>query len=315
MTPELSLVADIGGTNTRLALASAGRVQHDTVRRFANEGRQLPDILQEYLAAVLPDGRPTRACLALAGPIDGDTGAMTNLSWTIRAPEIAAFTSAGRCLLINDLQAQGHALAGLDSADLTAIIDVTPTKNGARLVIGMGTGMNAAAVFPTAQGAFVPPAEAGHVNLPANTENGRRVVDWMLANLGQAQVEDALSGTGFVKVHNALHGEALTAPDLLELVEAGDEKAVLTMETVVALMGGVVGDLALTFLPRGGIYLTGGFASAMTPWLTKPHYNAIFTQAFANKGKISPVMAAFPLYVIGDDFAALQGCAAHLANG
>ncbi|ADO42840.1 glucokinase [Ketogulonicigenium vulgare] len=314
MTTELSLVADIGGTNTRLALSAAGVVLHDTVRRFQNEGRQLNDILDEYLAECCPDTKPHSACFALAGPISGDTGRMTNLAWTIHAPEIATRTSANRCILINDLQAQGYALPALAPDQLTPVLSAERDIRAPRLVVGLGTGYNAAFVLPIESGVLVPAAEAGHASLPAHTADGRKVVDWLLANLGQAQVEDALSGTGFAHIHAALHGEKATPPALLARCEDGEAKALKTLEVAIELLGGVVGDLALIFLPRGGIYLTGGFGQALTPWLRQPHLQTVFHDAFAAKGKISAIMQDFALSVIGDDFAALEGCALRVAQ-
>jgi glucokinase len=65
---------------------------------------------------------------------------------------------------------------------------------------------------------------------------------------------------------------------------------------------------ALTLLPFGGVYLTGGVTRALAPWLAGPDVAA----AFRDKGRFSDFMAAFGMAIINDDFAALTGCAAHL---
>jgi hypothetical protein len=65
---------------------------------------------------------------------------------------------------------------------------------------------------------------------------------------------------------------------------------------------------ALTLLPFGGVYLTGGVARALARWLAGPDVAA----AFRDKGRFSDFMAAFGMAIINDDFAALTGCAAHL---
>ncbi|MFZ1726109.1 MAG: glucokinase, partial [Albidovulum sp.] len=76
----------------------------------------------------------------------------------------------------------------------------------------------------------------------------------------------------------------------------------------VRLLGAVAGDLALTHLPFGGIYLIGGVARAFAPYL-EPFG---FAEAFRDKGRFSGFMRDFPVTVIEDDFAALAGCAVYL---
>ena len=51
-----SLVGDIGGTNTRVALADAGRLLPETIERFKNSGFSgLEPILELYIAQKHPD--------------------------------------------------------------------------------------------------------------------------------------------------------------------------------------------------------------------------------------------------------------------
>ena len=73
------------------------------------------------------------------------------------------------------------------------------------------------------------------------------------------------------------------------------------------LLGRVAGDLALVHLPFQGLYLIGGVARAFSPYFAKG-----FTTAFRDKGRFSDFMDDFPVYIIEDDYAALEGCADHL---
>ena len=68
---------------------------------------------------------------------------------------------------------------------------------------------------------------------------------------------------------------------------------------------------ALIHLPFGGLYLIGGVARAMTPYMQEFG----LTEAFRDKGRFGEFMHSFSLHVVEDDFAALTGCAAYLANG
>ena len=69
---ELALLADIGGTNTRFALSTGvGRIEALQVMHTGGfDG--VEQAAGDYLAAVAPDRRPSRAVLAVAGPVAGN---------------------------------------------------------------------------------------------------------------------------------------------------------------------------------------------------------------------------------------------------
>jgi glucokinase len=91
-------------------------------------------------------------------------------------------------------------------------------------------------------------------------------------------------------------------------LEAGDVIALTAGRAFVRMFGMVVGNLALTFLPFGGIYLIGGISRAFAPWFEAFGFEA----AFREKGRFSDFLGRFPVSVIEDDYAALTGCAEHL---
>ena len=125
MHRDLSLVADIGGTNTRVALARGTEVLPDSVRRYANASADgLPTLLRRYLDELAP-GDLTGACVAVAGPVRDGVGEITNIDWTFDRDMLGAITGARKLAVLNDLQAQGHALglvaeAGPDAAQAAA---------------------------------------------------------------------------------------------------------------------------------------------------------------------------------------------------
>lgn len=66
---------------------------------------------------------------------------------------------------------------------------------------------------------------------------------------------------------------------------------------------------SLTLVISCGIYLAGGVAWAFAPNLGRFG----FGESFCAKGRFSDFVAQFPVSVIEDDYAALIGCAAHMA--
>lgn len=308
------ILADIGGTNTRVALAKDGVVAHDSIRRFANaEYDGLPAILKTYLVE-RGVAHCAGACVAAAGPVQDGVAEMTNLAWRITPDDVRLATGAGTVAILNDLQAQGHALDRLPVKSLrTVLAGASPVKPGPRLVVGVGTGFNAAPVHRTRSGILVAASECGHQSLPLRTDTDLRLARYVEEAHGFAGVEDVLSGRGLERLfafHALEAGQpaTLTAKEIMDRIASGtDPVAMRTCTSFVTLLGRIAGDLALTHLPFGGLYLVGGVARAFTPYLENG-----FTQAFRDKGRFSAFMEDFPVHVIEDDYAALEGCAAHL---
>ena len=311
-----SLVADIGGTNTRVALAKGTRLLPETVRKYSNAGFPgLETVLRLYVEQE-DNVDCTGACVAVAGPVRDSIGELTNLDWTIDKDTLIRATRAEHVAILNDLQAQGHALGHLDPTKIRPIIAGAAAKPGAaQLVIGVGTGFNAAAVFDGERGRLVPPSECGHANLPIRTEAELRLCQYVETAHGFPAVEDVLSGRGLERVYRWLGHEAgdeseKAAADIMAGIESGsDPRAQEAVQFFVRTLGTVVGNLSLIQLPFGGVYLIGGVARAMTPHLDRFGFEA----AFRDKGRFAGFMGNFSVSVIEDDFAALIGCAGHLA--
>ncbi|TMV83206.1 glucokinase, partial [Thioclava sp. BHET1] len=174
-----SLVADIGGTNTRVALAQGKRLVEGSVRRYSNaDVPGLESILRRYLSEE-EVGACSGACIAAAGPVHEGVATMTNLDWTIGPDMLRRATGADHVAILNDLQAQGHALGAIAGDKLRQVIalpeDTAPApEHATKLVIGVGTGFNAAPVHETASGRLVAASECGHISMPVRTETDLR---------------------------------------------------------------------------------------------------------------------------------------------
>ena len=308
------LLADVGGTNTRVALARDGILDRATVQKFRNaEHGGLGEVLRSFCQST---GAPLfAACVAVAGPVHRGTGTLTNLNWTFDAASVARATGAGRVTILTALPAQGHALGHLDSSALTPVIraDATADASQTKLVIGVGTGFNIAPVFESAGGRVVAPAESGHANLAAVPGLDRGLIAHFEEKAGFASIEDVLSGRGLEAVYHwsGLGPEvgAVTGAQIMAgLADGSDPRAEAAVRIFTRTLGVVAGNLALTLLPFGGIFLIGGMSRAIAPYSERFG----FAEAFASKGRFGPFMKGFSVSVIEDDFAALTGCAAHL---
>jgi glucokinase len=314
---SLLLVADIGGTNTRVALADGRQILPSTIRRYSNADHSgLESVLRRYIDN---EGGvdPKAACVAVAGPLREGRATLTNLDWTIDKTTLMRATQAETVAILNDLQAQGHALGHLDPSVIRPILSGPAAQpQAARLVIGVGTGFNAAPVFETGHGRLVPPSEAGHANLPIRTDADLRLCRYVETAHGFPGVEDVLSGRGLERAYAWLGEEAgdpreRSAQQIMESCANGsDERALEAARIFTRILGTVAGNLALIQLPFGGIYLVGGVSRAFAPYLERFG----FGEAFRDKGRFAGFMGNFSVSVVEDDYAALTGSAAHLVG-
>ena len=224
-------------------------------------------------------------------------------------------TDAKHTVILNDLQAQGYALAHLDPTSCRHICGPA-AGSGTKLVVGVGTGFNVAVVYTTKNGRFVPPAEAGHAGLPVRTEAELRLGQFLESAHGYASVEDAMSGRGIERLYSWASNE-LGKPGTLDAssviaahVDGNDPAASLAVEKFVTLFGAECGNLALNYLPVGGLYIIGGAARAMSA-----HFDEFgFEKAFCDKGRFSEYMQRFPVLIVEDDYAALNGLATYFED-
>ena len=306
------LVADVGGTNTRVALASGGVLQAESVQRYKNADKTgVAQILQDYMRNYAPEARLSAVCIDIAGPVGEDHGYLTNLGWTVTNRQLCEATGAKRGAIINDMQAQGMALSHLPAEAFRTVLKGT-AQNGNCIVVNMGTGFNSAVVLGDGSKLTVPGSETGHVNLPVPSTEIFELHQYLKARFGFASAEEVLSGRGlghtyaFLAQHN-ISDPLLSSQHIMAHLDS-DPIAVKSVAILLEVFGCICGNLALTHLPLGGIYLVGGMAQALAD-----HYaDSQFQSAFTAKGRFSNFMSQFSVHLVQDDRAALAGCIAHL---
>jgi glucokinase len=300
------LVADVGGSKSRFALVDAaghpgrmGLIENDTV---ANLEAAVAGYLKQTGA------RPRRAVFAVAGPIGGDEIALTNRAWHFNRAELArrfGFESLG---IVNDFEAIAWSLPRL-SADETRMLGPGAVPQQAmKVVLGPGTGLGVAAIFP-AQGRWhVVPSEGGHASFGPQLADELEPFARMREQLGPLSAEMVLSGSGLLRLARVL--DRLCPCDTPEAVVAralaGNTMAVSATWLFLRLLGRFAGGLALTFKAMGGVYITGGVASGLAPLIDEGE----FRTAFEAHPPHTALLKAIPTLLITAEEPALIGCAA-----
>lgn len=294
----LHLVADVGGTNCRLALADAGGVRADSVRRFRNDNySSFAELAGGYIA-----DQPllTSAAIAIAGPVGKGEGRLTNRNWHFDAAALAGELSLSQVHLLNDLEALGHAICVLPDESLVHLSGTAAEDEPQAIVVGLGTGFNVALTHRPSGIVFS--AEMGHARLPHSVEA------IVAEAVGQTDVFDTvehlLAGKGLAMLHAGRTGEKL-APEDVAAAEGGAE----TLAIAARALGALVREIAYLYLPEGGIYFNGSLARTLLTGETRDLALAplLSEQGFGGR------MAAIPTYLLTDDASALQGCARYLS--
>lgn len=299
------LVADIGGTRSRFALADGeGRLSHLAAVEN-DELSSLQDGIAAYLASVAV--KPQAAVLGVASPAIGEEVVLTNRDWRFRPEALKRAFGLRRIKVVNDFEALAYALPQLQPGDLRRLGGKAAEGPGAKAVLGPGTGLGVAGLLPQDGGWVVIASEGGHASFGAASAEEEPV----FARLRQERpvsAETILSVRGLVRLHAALHPGAgpETMPSLLRKAAAGEAFALETTRLFVRLLGRFAGDLALTFKATGGVFLAGGVAQALGSLLDAD----LFRRAFEAHPPASTLLQAIPTHLITADYPGLIGCAA-----
>lgn len=327
------LAGDVGGTNARLALVDVegGRaVVRARAQVAVAEQTGLEGPVSAFLAAHADGGPPPRACIGIAGTIVGRQArvAGVNMPWTVDAEALERASGLPQVELINDFHAAARGVELLGEADLHTIPPtdparpVEPAHGQPQAILGAGTGLGQAFILPLPDGTRrIVPTEGGHRDFAPRDPLEDRLLAWLRTKHGRVSTERVLSGPGLVATYQFLceaegmprcpEVDAATgAAQGPEITERGlastHATCVKALETFVDVYGAEAGNVALTVLATGGVYLAGGIAPRV---LTRSDMTTRFRRAFDDKGRFRDFLDSIPVHVIINPDLALLGAA------
>lgn len=321
----LLLAGDVGGTKTVLGLYDAddGPRQPRVELTFASrEYPGLAEIVGDFCHATGESF--DAACIGVAGPVVGREATVTNLQWTVSVANLQSTLGVEHVRLLNDLQAIGHAIPLLGSADLYVLNRGQPESAGSMAIVAPGTGLGEAFLTVADGRLAVHPSEGGHADFAPSTPEQVLLVQHVMRRFGHVSCERVCSGSGIPNLYAYLRDSGrYEEPAWLarRLAESDDPTPVIaryalgvepqpaicvaTMDLFVAILGAEAGNMALRVLATGGVYLGGGVPRRILPALEKD----IFLEAFQAKGRMSAFLERIPVRVITNNRAALIGAA------
>ncbi len=301
------LVGDIGGTRTRLALASrengAWRISRLQERPTAAD---LVPAIREFLAAAGGPAIETAAFCGAGAVAEDGSIRLTNVATLLEPAALAQAAGVERALLINDFAAIAESLPALKAADLTPIGGGADAPAAPRVVMGPGTGFGVAIAAPANGRWTVVAGEGGHADLAPVDDAELEAWHRLRAQHGRVSAETVLCGPGLERLHAALHGPPrLDAAEIAEQAWRGEAHAARTITVFTRWFGSVAGNLALIAGARGGVYIGGGI---IPRW--GAHFDAaLFRAAFEDKPPYRDWLAAIPSFIVTHPAPALLGLA------
>jgi glucokinase len=316
------LAGDIGGTKTTLAVYAVEQPPQISLIREASFPSRRYDSLETVIKEFLANSseRIEAGVFGVAGPVFDEQVITTNLPWRVTTAGVAAVMGCDRVRLMNDLETTAYGALFLPSHEFHTLNAGKP-RRGHRAVIAAGTGLGQAFLFW--DGARYRPAatEGGHVDFAPRDEREVELLQFLRKEYSRVSYERLLSGPGLFNIFSFLD-QALHKPvaaDVRERLQTEDPAVVIGQAGVTGLCGTCVeavdiflglygaqaGNLALTVMSVGGVYVGGGIITKLLPRLAE----GAFMRAFVAKGRYEQFMAEIPVCIILNPAASQFGAA------
>lgn len=285
--------------------------------------------------------QPHHACFGIAGPVTNNAVKLTNLSWFLEAKNLQEELHIEHIRLINDFAAIGYGVLGLSGNDVYPLQAGEPDRTAPIAVLGAGTGMGQGYAVPCREGYRVFATEGGHVDFAPRSAIEIQLLQYLKERMGieRVSLERVVSGMGILSIYQFMRdrrvadessevaeiykiwqreiGRETKTVDLAAVIskhaiEQTDYLCQETMELFISAYGAEAGNVALKFLPYGGLYVAGGIAAKNLPLIQR----GSFLESFHDKGRVSSILDKVPIYIVLNPRVGLIGaalCAAQMS--
>jgi len=303
------LVADIGGTNARFALADQTNQLHSLQILPCEAYASMDSAIRHYLSQV---GDPViqDAVIAIATPILGDQVKMTNHHWAFSIEATRQLLGFKTLLVVNDFAALAMSLPFLGKEGVSRLDQNGIIREGVKAVIGPGTGLGIAGLIPQPYGWQPLPTEGGHVDFAPNDQLEIEILRLLWREYPHVSPERLVSGPGIALLYQTLRTIAglsvstATPAEVVAMSVSGScATATQTLKVFSGLLGSVAGNAALMMNSVGGVYLGGGVIGKLGTSFDP----LVFRTRFVAKGRFESYLDAIPNYLIVSEHPAFIG--------
>lgn len=304
----LRVVADVGGTNTRIAIYDrAADVFLHRVNYHNRDFNQFSDLLTQWQAG-LGDLKPRQGCIAIAAPLVDDYITMVNRAWDFSREDITRHLRLEQLTWLNDFESNAHALPFLKPTQLESLHHSDNPLTGPLATIGPGTGLGGA----TVNNGQVQAGEPGHAGLSPANELELALFKELLRQYEDIYAELLLSGPGLLRIYQTLcvirgvEPTALSPEEISNSALSGTDAICHEATRLFCdLLGSACGNFVLATGAYGGLYLAGGIVPAILPLIIQSQ----FLQRFRQKGAMVEQLERVSIYAINSDDTGIIGAA------
>ena len=311
------ILCDIGGTNARFAL----KMSPDAPLLLGLARKTSSHASFEAALAAAFEGfgvKPRSLIACAAGPIAGRNVKLTNAAWSIDGAAVAAELKLDQGLLLNDFEAQALTLPVLEPGWTTPIGKPIESQPGVKLVIGVGTGLGAAALIEVEGRHLALASESGHVDFaPVGPVESAIWPHIDISAHGRISAETIYRARGSCGcIRPVARRRERPLPRLMRWHWCSGRWRSWTAlrRRRCALYGcsrrATLGDFALNLLATGGVTFSGGVLPRLAAFLDP----AAFRARFEDKAPFGEMMRRIPTRLITANDVVLAGMAAIAAT-
>lgn len=318
------LACDIGATKTEIAVYISDINIHSKIYsdKFLNDKYGSPEeILIPFIYNF--NKQIDCACICVPGPVDNGKCYGTNISWEFDEKVLSENLKIKNLRLLNDIEAVAAAVPHYKPDELiTVCAGKAGSENKNKAVISPGTGLGQAALIYHDGKYITVSTEGGHTDFSPENETEAELMFYIKKKDDHVSFEKISSGKGIINIFNFLKTEKK-----IEIDESLDKKlsaesdiaSVIfeemqkgncgicrkTFEVFVSVLARQAGNMVLNFKATGGVYLAGSVSIKLAELIN----SEIFMNSFLNKGSLSYLTEAAPVYIIKDKSPVITGAA------
>ena len=344
------LIGDIGGTNIRLKLLKMTKdiniepiilkTQYKSTFLFES----LEYLLKDFISHLEPNNKPQIAILGIPGPVENNQLlTLPNIPhWKLEnGDKLGEKLGIKKFIFLNDFVCNGYGIQTnlKENVDYLKLNDVTPIKDGPKLMIGPGTGLGMGFLLKNKNDKYyiIGSSEGGGQDFAAKSEFLMKLKKYIRdeVGLGNVSIGKMCSGRSLIPIYKFLHlfgdennnkfkrdEELGKKIDYFRSYKQVDKVGAINMEITKRGLSGecelcrqtlllfteifaeIAGDLALFTLPTSGVYLMGGITRIITPLIKN---NTIFLNHFKNKDLFWFLLQKLPIYLVQNKDIGLVG--------
>jgi glucokinase len=323
---RLLLVGDLGSTTATLAVISPDIGPRMSLVEASFPTKPYPSfaaIVKEFLTRF--DLPVHHACFDVPGPVVDGRATLSTLPWLVDEEVLASVLHLTSVRILNDVEALAFAVPHLEPADSLLLNPGIPVTHGALAVVAPGTGLGEAFLVWTGSGYHACPSEGGHADFAPLDDLQIELLQHMRSRSDHLSYESICSASGIQQIYEFLGQKGqyhADGPELTVGMARGDDPAPLvidaalhavdssatsiaTINLFLSILGAEAGNMALSVLATGGVYLGGGILPQMQPLINAGR----FMRAFQHKGRAAGLLGRMPVHVVINGRASLLGAA------